>query len=229
MTDTRLSDLRAPNLRAEVARTLTPVTPLATPARRARVFLLLGACGLAVVPIAYGLRRDAALLGVSHLWLFSALQLTAATALFRHSLSESIPGRTSSARGVVLALTLAAALVVTITALTFAASPTRVPFLRDARYLHTCSTRTILLGLPALALAGWLLRRGLTMRPTVAGALAGLGAGLLADASWRVYCEVSDPLHVLTAHASGIVTLSLIGALAGFLVQIARAVRPQTS
>jgi hypothetical protein len=111
---------------------------------------------------------------------------------------------------------------VTITALTFAASPTRVPFLRDARYLHTCSTRTILLGLPALALAGWLLRRGLTMRPTVAGALAGLGAG-------RVYCEVSDPLHVLTAHASGIVTLSLIGALAGFLVQIARAVRPQTS
>jgi hypothetical protein len=179
------------------------VTSLATPARRACVFLLLGACGLAVVPIAYGLRRDAAVSGVSHLWLFSALQLTAATALFRHSLSESIPGRTSSGSG--------------------------VPFLRDARYLHTCSTRTILLGLPALALAGWLLRRGLTMRPTVAGALAGLGAGLLADASWRVYCEVSDPLHVLTAHASGIVTLSLIGALAGFLVQIARAVRPQTS
>jgi hypothetical protein len=227
MTDRQLTDLRAPNLRDEVARTLTPVTPLAAPGRRARVFLLIGAGGLALVPMAYGVRRDAGVLGLSHLWLLSAVQIAAAAALFRQALAESIPGRTSSGRLIALALALAAALVVGVTALTFDASPTYVPFLRDARYLHTCSTRTVLLGVPALALAGWLMRRGLTMRPTVAGGLAGLGAGLLADASWRVYCEVSDPLHVLTAHAAGIVTLSLIGALAGFVVQIARG--PQTS
>jgi hypothetical protein len=220
MTDARLTDLRA-----EIARTLAPVTPLRTPGRRARVFVLLGAGALAVVPVVWGLRHDAAVLGVSHLWLLSALQLGAATLLFRHALAESIPGRSSSGRNIALLLALAAALVVGITALTFAASPTYVPFLRDARYLHTCSTRSVLLGTPALALAGWLLRRGLTMRPIVAGALAGPGAGLLADASWRLYCEVSDPLHVLTAHAAGIVTLSLLGALAGFLVQIGRSVR----
>jgi hypothetical protein len=224
MTDRPLTDLRA-----EVARTLTPVTPLAAPGRRARVFLLLGAGGLALVPMAYGVRRDAASLGLSHLWLLSALQLGAAAAVFRQALTESIPGRAASGRLLALALALAAALVVGITALTFDASPTYVPFLRDARYLDTCSTRTVLLGLPALVLAGWLMRRGLTMRPTVAGGLAGLGAGLLADASWRVYCEVSDPIHVLTAHAAGIITLSLIGALAGFVVGIARTARATDS
>jgi hypothetical protein len=199
------------------------VTPLATPGRRACIFTLLGVCGLALVPVVWGLRHDAPTLGVSRLWLLSALQLVFATLLFRYALAESIPGRSSSGRNLALLLALAATVVLGITALTFAASPTHVPFLRDARYLHTCSTRTVLLGAPALALAGWLLRRGLTMRPAVAGALAGLGAGLLADASWRLYCEVSDPLHVLTAHALGIVTLSLLGAMAGIVVHLARA------
>ena len=50
------------------------------------------------------------------------------------------------------------------------------------------------------------------------GALAGFGSGLLADSAWRVYCEVSDPQHVLTAHAVGVVALSAIGALAGVIV-----------
>ena len=108
MTDRQLTDLRA-----EVARTLTPVTPLAAPGRRARVFLLLGAGGLALVPMAYGVRRDAATLGLSHLWLLSALQLGAAAALFRQALTESIPGRlAASGRLLALALALAAALVV---------------------------------------------------------------------------------------------------------------------
>jgi hypothetical protein len=229
MTDRELIDRRAAALRDEVARTLTPVRPLAAPGRRARVFLLIGAGGLALVPMAYGIRRDAAALGLSHLWVLSALQLGAAAALFRQALTESIPGRAASGRLIALALALAAALLVCITALTFEASQTYVPFLRDARYLYTCSTRTVLLGLPALALAGWLMRRGLTMRPIVAGGLAGLGAGLLADASWRIYCEVSDPIHVLTAHAAGIVTLSLIGALAGFVVRIAHTARATDS
>ena len=221
-----MTDARLPDLRAEIARTLTPVTPLAAPGWRASVFLLLGAAACALVPVAYGVRRDAPVLGLSHLWLLSALQLGAATVLFRHALAESIPGRIASIRRLTLMVGLAAALVLAITAVTFGASPTRVPFLRDARYLHTCSSRTVMLGLPALALAGWLLRRGLTIRPVVAGAFAGLGAGLLADASWRLYCEVSDPQHVLTAHAAGIIVLAGLGALAGFVVQFARA--PQT-
>ena len=45
------------------------------------------------------------------------------------------------------------------------------------------------------------------------GALAGLGAGLLSDGSWRTYCEVSDPVHVLTSHSASVVLLTLGGIL----------------
>src|SRR5262245_21211059 len=114
MTDQRLLDLRA-----EVARTLTPVTPLAAPGRRAGIFLLVGAVALALVPVAYGIRRDAPALGLSHLWLFSALQLGAAAVLFRHALAESIPGRIASGRQFALTMAPATMLVLAITALTF--------------------------------------------------------------------------------------------------------------
>lgn len=215
-----MTEARLPiDVRAEIARTLRPVSPLASPGRRALVFLALGLLWLVVVPLAYGVRDDAPVLGVSRLWLLSILQLGAAGLLFRHALAEAIPGRLSDPRGVALWAGLGAALMLAITALTFLTSPTHVPHLREARYLYTCSTRTFALGLPALLVAGWLLRRGLTTRPVIAGALAGLGSGLLADSSWRIYCEVSDPHHVLTAHAAGIVALCAAGALAGFLVR----------
>jgi hypothetical protein len=70
-----------------------------------------------------------------------------------------------------------------------------------------------LLGLLPLAVSAVLLARGVLMRPLMTGALAGLGAGLFADSSWRLYCEVSDPAHVLTAHlgAVGLVTLAGVG------------------
>ncbi len=54
------------------------------------------------------------------------------------------------------------------------------------------------------------------LQAIVAGALAGLGAGLVSDASWRLYCHVSDPGHVLVAHAGAIVALTAIGAAGGW-------------
>jgi hypothetical protein len=216
-----MADVRAQlDVRAEIARTLRPVTPLAPPGRRALVFLVLGAAWLILVSIWWGIRRDAPALGISRLWALSALQVAAAGLMFRHALAESIPGRLNARWRVALWAALGTALMLGVTALTFLASPTYVPHLREARYLYTCATRTFALGIPALAIAGWLLRRGLTMRPIIAGALAGLGAGLLADSSWRIYCEVSDPHHVLTAHAAGIVALAAAGGLAGLVVQL---------
>lgn len=226
-----MSDARDPvDVRAEIARTLRPVSPLAAPGRRALVLLGLGALWLVVVPLAWGVRDDAPVLGLSRLWLLSLLQLGAAGTLFRHALAEAIPGRLADPQRVALWAGLGAALMLAITALTFFASPTHVPRLHEALYHYTCSTRTFALGLPALVVAGWLLRRGLTARPVIAGALAGLGSGLLADSSWRIYCEVSDPRHVLTAHAAGIVALCAAGALAGFIARraqdVARRARP---
>jgi len=208
------------DLRAEVARTLSPVRPLRRPGRRAFAFVALGAIWLVLVPIAWGVRYDAPVLGFARLWLLSMLQVAAAAVLLRQVLAESIPGRLGAPQRAWLWAGGAAALVLGVTALTFLASPTHVPTLRNARYLYVCSTRTFALGLPPLLLAGWLLHRGLIVRPILAGLLAGLGAGLLADSSWRVFCEVSDPHHVLTAHAGGIAALCLLGVLSGGVTRV---------
>jgi hypothetical protein len=50
-------------------------------------------------------------------------------------------------------------------------------------------------------------------RPAIAGALCGLGAGLLTDAGVRLFCWVTEPLHVLVAHGGAIAALVVLGAL----------------
>jgi hypothetical protein len=47
----------------------------------------------------------------------------------------------------------------------------------------------------------------------IAGALLGLGAGLIADAGWRIFCHFSEPAHVLSAHLAAIVMSTAIGSL----------------
>ena len=54
--------------------------------------------------------------------------------------------------------------------------------------------------LPVVALASILAARAYPTRPAIAGALLGLGAGLMADAGWRMFCHFSEPAHVLSAH-----------------------------
>jgi hypothetical protein len=56
-----------------------------------------------------------------------------------------------------------------------------------------------------------LIARGLPMRPALAGALAGMGAGAAVDGGWRLYCEYSNPAHVIASHGGGVVALTLAG------------------
>ena len=65
--------------------------------------------------------------------------------------------------------------------------------------------------LPAVVLANILAARAYPTRPRFAGALLGLGAGLMADAGWRLFCHYSEPAHVLSAHLGGVVVSMLIG------------------
>jgi hypothetical protein len=73
-----------------------------------------------------------------------------------------------------------------------------------------------------LFLAGWLLGRALPGQPWLAGALFGAGAGLTADASWRLVCRISDPWHVLAAHGGAIIVLAAVGAVAAYLAAARR-------
>jgi len=201
----------------EVQRTLRPVRRLPAPWLRALFLLPVGVLLLVTVPRVWSLRIDASAVGPARLWVGSALQIVVGLALVASALRESIPGRLSAPRTLGAWAALGLGFMVILTAATFIASPTHVPPRLEWVYFRTCVTRSFGLGLLPLGVAGLLLRRGLTARPAAAGALAGLGAGLLADSSWRLFCEVSDPIHVLTAHAGAILAVAAAGALAGRL------------
>jgi hypothetical protein len=204
-------------LRHAVARTLVPVRPLLSPARRAALFLPLALALLASVPLSWTLRLDATTIGPLRLWGGSLAQVAVGILVLAAALGESIPGRLPAPRSLAARAALGATIVLTLTAVTFLASPTHVPAQAVRRFFIVCLTRSVALGLLPLATSIVLLQRGLLTRPVVAGALAGLGAGLLADAGWRLACEVSDPAHVLTAHAGAIVLLAGIGAIAALI------------
>jgi hypothetical protein len=63
-------------------------------------------------------------------------------------------------------------------------------------------------------LASILAARAYPTRPAVAGAMLGLGAGLMADAGWRIFCHFSEPAHVLSAHLAAVIMSTIIGAIA---------------
>jgi hypothetical protein len=211
-----MSDLEIPeSLRARIAGSLRPVRPLRPPGRRALTLLPIALALLFLFPLLFGvgMRADFRHIGLSRLVLGSMLEIGIAVWVFAFALRESIPGRLSSESRVAVYALIGVASVVLLTYLTFAASPTGFPASREFRYLVVCLRRSLLLGAVPLALAGIQLGRGLAPRPIAAGALAGMAAGLAADSAMRVYCEVSAPAHVLTAHAGGIVTLTAAGAL----------------
>jgi hypothetical protein len=205
-------------LKDEVRRTLRPVRRLPAPWLRALLLLPVGALLLVAVPRVWSLRMDASVVGPWRLWAGSALQILVGLALIASALRESIPGRLSAPRTLASWAALGLGFMLLLTAVTFGASPTHAPPRLEWAYFRTCVTRSFGLGLLPLGVAGLLLRRGLVARPMAAGALAGLGAGLLADSSWRLFCEVSDPAHVLTAHAGAILGVGAAGALAGHLL-----------
>ena len=77
-----------------------------------------------------------------------------------------------------------------------------------------CFAGSAATALPVVALASVLASRAYPIRPAVAGALIGLGAGLMADAGWRIFCHFSEPAHVLSAHLAAVLMSTAIGVLA---------------
>jgi hypothetical protein len=102
--------------------------------------------------------------------------------------------------------------VVAITLTSWEASPV---FLHGGWWLvgGICFAGSAATALPVIALASILAARAYPTRPAVAGALLGLGAGLMADAGWRIFCHFGEPSHVLSAHLAAVLMSTAIGAL----------------
>lgn len=220
MTDSRLHETPVPpELLAAVEREMRPVRPLASPARRALALLPLGIALLVAIPAFWGWRSNFAALGPAVAWGLSGLQALAGLLIVGAALREAVPGRELSGAAVAATAGAALALFAGLTLVTEVVVPVAVPPGVWVRYAWECFWVAAASSVPPLAAAAWLVARALPTRPAVAGALYGLGAGLMADAGVRLFCRVSAPAHVLVSHGASILLLAAAGAAATTLVE----------
>jgi hypothetical protein len=203
-----------PDLLSRIRADVGPVRPLAPPWRRALWLAPLGAGLVLAVPVVWGRRADMGLLGGGVGWLLSGLQALAGLWVLGAALREAVPGRSLSRRALAATACGALGLLLGVTVVTALASPHPVPPGVFLRFAWECYGIAALSGLPLLAAAGWLVSRALPTRPALTGALYGLGAGLVSDAGMRLFCWVSDPLHVLVSHGGAVLTFMALGAAA---------------
>ena len=200
-----------PELRAAIAADLRAVKPLPPPGRRLGGVVPIGIVLLGAAVLVFGMRQDALRLGFGLTWGASTLQMILGLTLVAAALREAVPGTTLSRRAIGAAFGTALIAVMTITWTTWVTSPTTIAPRAVAYVWRICVAGTIVSALPALAVSGWLVARAFPLRPRLAGALYGLGAGLMADAGWRLFCHFSDPAHVFGAHTLSIAITGLIG------------------
>jgi hypothetical protein len=198
------------DLRRAIAANLSPVRPLAPPWKRALVLAPFAAVLLVAAPLIFQF-RDLDALGWLLSWGASFVQAAAGVGLVAAALRESIPGRNWSTRTLVLLAAGVLALVTAVTVASWHASP--VTLVRGWLTVGLiCFAASVASALPATIVTAWLALRALPTRPAVAGLLAGLGGGLMADAGWRLFCHYSDPPHVLATHLGGVLCAGLVGA-----------------
>ena len=209
-------------LRDRLAADYQPVHGLRSPWARALWVLPLAVLALVAAPIAFSVRPDAPRLGWLGLWGFSLLQSAIGFGVLAAALREAVPGRNWSRAALGLWLTLPIVAIVAVTIASWESSPT---VLRGGWWLvgGVCFSGSAATALPVVALASILAARAYPTRPALAGALLGLGAGLIADAGWRIFCHFSEPAHVLSAHFAAVVMSTAIGSL--FAVRLSSRLR----
>jgi hypothetical protein len=200
-------------LRERIAADYRPVQALRSPWTRALAIVPLAIVSLVAAPVVFNVRSDAAALGWFGVWGFSLAQGIAGIFVIGAALRESIPGRDWS--GPAIALWLAAP-ILAVLGITVASWEASQVLLRAGWWLVAglCFAGSAAAALPIVALASVLAARAYPLRPAVAGALIGLGAGLVADAGWRTFCHFSEPSHVLSAHLAAVLMSTAIGVLA---------------
>jgi hypothetical protein len=170
------------------------------------------------VPLVTFFRSDMTELGVLRAWGLSFAESLGGVLVIALALRESIPGRALSRRALTLAFALGLALPFAIMALTatpFSTGPSEFHWGETVVCFRTSFAAAVL----PLLVATLLVARALPLRPGIAGALYGLGCGLVADAGLRLYCEFTVPVHFLTAHAGAVVAALGAGALLGSVTQ----------
>ena len=206
-----------------IAQDLRPVKPSPRPLRLALETAPFALLVSSLILLVIGIRGDSGILGPLLTWGASAAQFALAIVLVWTAAHESTPaGRLP--RGTVYSAAVAALLVVVaITVSTFSISPVgstlrvagavRVvpPWIMDL----ACGIGSTVAGGVLVLLFTWMFRNSLAIRPTVAGALYGAGAGIAINAGWRIACPYPTLRHALGAHGTAIIATVVLGALIG--------------
>ena len=215
-----MNEMRVPEeLLRFVASDLRPVRPLPPPERRALALVPVAVLLVVAAPSHWGWRQNLESLGPLLGWGIAVLQALVGVAVVAAGLCEAVPGRQLPRATLAVLFGGAGALVLIATLLTEALLPTVVPRGADWRYAWECFFMASGPGALAVLAVAALVARALPSRPAVAGALGGLGAGLMADAGARLFCWVSTAPHVLVAHGGAILVLMLLGATLSSLIE----------
>jgi hypothetical protein len=205
------------DLRDRIARDLRRVKPLRPPMFRALALVPLAAAIVFAVPALHFFRSDMRALGFMRGWGFSVAQALAGVVVVAAALRESIPGRSLSRAALTWTMALgvmvpAAALALTASSFDLGPEPGR-GFAEGVGCFRASTTAAI----PALIVAAILAARAFPLRPGIAGALYGLGCGLIADAGLRLYCDYTALPHVLFAHGGAILGAMFAGMLFAYI------------
>jgi hypothetical protein len=210
-----------------IAQDLRPVRPSPQPRQLALRMVPFAVLVSSVILLAIGPRRDLEILGPLLTWGASAVQFALAIALVWIAAHESTPSGRLPGQMIYSAAVAAFLVVVSVTLLTFAASPASQPLLRVPPRINEmlrtspwimgfgCGIGSTLAGGILVLIFSRVFRNSLATQPTVAGALYGGGAGLAINAGWRIACPVSTPMHALGAHGAAIIATVILGAIIG--------------
>jgi hypothetical protein len=199
------------DLRVRIEADYTAVRPLPSPLIRAMSVAPFAILALVAAPVFFNVRSDADRLGLTMMWGASLLQTVVGFIVIIAALRESVPGRAWSR--VALAVWFISPLLL-LTAVTLASwQMSEIPLQRGWWLVGlVCVGGSAATALPIVALANVLAARAYPTRPAIAGLLLGVGAGLMADAGWRLFCHFSEPSHVLSAHLGGVALAAFAGA-----------------
>ncbi len=218
--------LRPPEgLRRAVAGDLRPVKPLRPPFRRAVEVALWGVAALLIAPTVFGVRHDAVVLGVMLTWGAALLEVAAGVLVVVLALREAVPGSGIGPARAFAALLAGVAVQSTVAVLTWMGGPTSDPAVLARHSGASCFAMQGAIAIPALTITVFLVLRALPVRPPWAGALAGLGAGLLADGAWHLVCPLCDLRHLLVWHGAATAAMVGTGWLLGMVWQHRQSLR----
>ena len=210
-----------------IAQDLRPVRPSPEPLHLALRMVPLALLVSSVILLAIGPRHDSAVLGPLLTWGASAAEFALAISFVWIAAHESTPAGRLPKQMVYSAAVAACFVVVFVALQTLWTSPANEPLLRVPARINemlrrspwmmgfACGIGSTVAGGILVLLFRRVFRNSLVIRPTVAGALYGAGAGLAIHAGWRIACPVSTPWHALGAHGAALIATVILGALIG--------------